>query len=363
MNNKIIILSGGTGGHVIPAVNFGNYLISEGNECILFIDQRGNNYTRDFLGKTYIIQASHFSGNHLYKVKSFFKLIKGFFKSLILLNKIKPSKCISFGSYATFSPLLSVLILKIFKKIDIYIHEQNSVIGKVNLFFLKFTKIFFTNFHDVKNLKFKYIKKKYYVGLPQKLNSKKKQSKVFNGKKILFIYAGSQGSVPLTKKILLILEKINDKHFYNIKIVIQSPKNMIVMLKKIFIKLNIEYEIQEFFINIEEILSITSLAITRAGSGTINDIIKYKVPSIIIPLPHSIYNHQYYNAQYLLAKKASILIEENNFDNDKTIGILNKLFDNNFDNNDIKNMKNKLNKISLPDCNHIMLKRIFNEQS
>ena len=41
MNKKIIICTGGSGGHVIPAINFGNYLFEKGYNCFLIVDQRG----------------------------------------------------------------------------------------------------------------------------------------------------------------------------------------------------------------------------------------------------------------------------------------------------------------------------------
>ena len=143
MNKKIIICTGGTGGHVIPAINLGNYLLHKGYDCRLILDKRGYIYSKTFNGKIYIINSSHLSGNIFLKFKSLITLIFCFFKSFILFIKIKPTKCISFGSYATFMPLLSVLILKLLFKINIYIHEQNSVIGKVNLFFCLTLNIFF----------------------------------------------------------------------------------------------------------------------------------------------------------------------------------------------------------------------------
>ena len=57
--------------------------------------------------------------------------------------------------------------------------------------------------------------------------------------------------------------------------------------------LDINYEIKDFFVNIESVLNKSDIVISRAGAGTINDIIKFQVPSILIPLPHSIYNHQF----------------------------------------------------------------------
>ena len=47
--NYVALFSGGTGGHVIPAVNFGNYLIDCGYNCTLFLDNRGLQYVRKFV--------------------------------------------------------------------------------------------------------------------------------------------------------------------------------------------------------------------------------------------------------------------------------------------------------------------------
>ena len=41
MSKKIIICSGGTGGHILPAIRFGNFLIKQGFECTLILDERG----------------------------------------------------------------------------------------------------------------------------------------------------------------------------------------------------------------------------------------------------------------------------------------------------------------------------------
>ena len=47
-NINFVIFSGGTGGHVIPAVNFGNYLIEQGYSCSLFLDKRGLKYFAEY---------------------------------------------------------------------------------------------------------------------------------------------------------------------------------------------------------------------------------------------------------------------------------------------------------------------------
>jgi len=362
MNNKILILSGGTGGHVIPAINFGNFMIEKGYECSLILDQRGMKYSEIFNGKIYIIKSSHFSGNFFFKIKSIVNLLVGLIQSLILIIKINPNKCISFGSYATSMPLGIILFLKLFLKIKIYLHEQNSVIGKVNLLFLPYTEYIFTNFDILTNLKEKFLNKKFYVGLPSslKINFNSKGFNKYKEKKIIFIYGGSQGSVPLVNKFLLLLKNVDHSYHKKIKLIIQSPQKTLYTLSEDLKKLKLDFEIREFYNNIEEILSETNFAFTRAGSGTINDLIKYNIPAIIMPLPHSIYNHQYHNAKYLSDINGAILIDELNFDIDANVDFLKKLISDNY--LEI-NMKTALDKIILPNANQLILTKMFYEKS
>ena len=324
-NNKILVCTGGTGGHVIPAINFANFLIDEGYECSLILDKRGNKYAKKFKGKIFIITSSHLSGNIFFKIKSLINLLLGFYQSFFLITKLRPKNCISFGGYATFMPLLTILILKLFIKINLYIHEQNSVVGKVNSFFLPYTKYIFTNFDFVNNLDEKFEYKKVYVGFPldKKINVELLKSSKYNEKKIIFVYGGSQGAVNVIKKFLLMLNSLDYNFLINIKIIIQSPNQFFDSLNQSLKSFKVEYEIQDFFKNINEILSITDIAITRAGAGTINDLIRYRIPSIIFPLPHSIYNHQFFNAKYLADKKGAILMDEINFNLDNNSFIFN----------------------------------------
>ena len=167
MNKKnYLILSGGTGGHVIPAVNFGNFIIEKGHDCSLLVDERGKKYTESFKGRVRIINSSHFSHNFLGKVQATFSLIKGFFQSCKFLKNIRPYSCISFGSYATFVPLLILVFFRFFGFTKIFLHEQNSVMGKVNLLFTPFANKIFLNYDKTFKLKNSFKKKSYLVVLP-----------------------------------------------------------------------------------------------------------------------------------------------------------------------------------------------------
>ena len=138
MKDKFLIITGGTGGHVIPAINFANYLISKNNNCKIIIDKRGYNYINNFRGKINIVHSSNLSGSFFSKILGIIILFFGFLKSFLLILTYKPNIVISFGSYASFFPMLCCVFLKPIFKIKIYVHEQNCIIGRTNKFFLKF---------------------------------------------------------------------------------------------------------------------------------------------------------------------------------------------------------------------------------
>ena len=357
MKNKILIFTGGTGGHVIPALNFANYLISKGKQCSIIVDKRGAKYLQSYTGKYYVINSSHLSGTKTQNLKGILILTVGLFQSFYFILKYKPNLCISFGSYAVLTPSISIIILKKFLKINFFIHEQNSVLGKVNNYFIPYADLLFSNFKNITNLKSKFNNKFFYVGMPSNnlLESKLLYKKKDLQKTIIFVYGGSQGSANVINFFIDMIHQFDTETIKNIKLFIQLPKTMLQSIELILKDLKIEYDLKEFFININEILSITNIAITRAGAGTINDLIKHQIPSIIFPIPNSIYNHQLSNAKYLSDLKASILIEEKDFNVNIHSLILKNLI------NDIEmqqKMKLHLNDIILPNADKLMLKQL-----
>ena len=77
-----------------------------------------------------------------------------------------------------------------------------------------------------------------------------------------------------------------------INFIVQCPKQMQNQIKNLLINNNFNFEIKTFFNNFEDILNKTNIALCRSGAGTINDLINYKIPAIILPLPSSKKNHR-----------------------------------------------------------------------
>jgi len=363
MSKNILIITGGTGGHVIPAVNFFNYLKNNQNKVYLLTDYRGSKYINTVNeNKIFKIYSSHFSGNLLFKLNAAIKLFAGLIQSLIILIKLKPKTIISFGSYASSTPLVCFLFLKFFFRTSLYIHEQNSVVGKVNKIFIKFSNQIFMNFEtEYLNIK-KYQNKISVVGLPQKINinnlknKDKDNSRVFN----FLVFAGSQGSLD----ILVIFKEIikNLKQVPNLKEIfftIQAPIEKYIEIENLIKKNGYKFKIQNFFNNFDNILAQTDIALCRSGAGTINDLINYKIPSIICPLPTAKDNHQFENAKILRNIQCAIIVNKNKRNDNEIMLFIEKLVN---DKNFKKKLKENFNKIEIRNTNELMWNFIKNEK-
>ncbi len=361
IKNNILIITGGTGGHVIPSLNFFNYIKKNENNVFLLTDYRGYKYINNIdKNKIFKIYSSHLTGNIYFKLFGLIKLFIGFIQSLLIFIKLRPKIVISFGSYASTAPLVCFVLFKFFFKTKLYIHEQNSIIGQSNRLFSSHSSKIFVNF-DKEYLSIEKFKNKtHVVGLPQKTNDNITYEKSKKHTNINFlVFAGSQGSIDILNVFIKIINEIKKiSTFKNINFFVQSPKKMEDQIKSLLNKNNYKYEIKSFFHNFDNILSKTNIALCRSGAGTINDLINYKIPAIILPLPSAKDNHQLENAKILTESECAILINKNMMEFDTIISFLRNVVDDKSFNN---SLLDKYSKFKRRNSNELMWMHIQND--
>jgi len=360
MNENFLLITGGTGGHVIPAKNFANYLSAKNINCTIITDKRGHKYFDNYIGKIYVISSSNLNGKLTFKIFGIFQILLGLIQSFIIIFLLKPSHTISFGSYASFSPMLSCILFKPFYKIKIYIHEQNSIIGRTNKFFLNFTNQLFLNFDIKSKINSRFKDKIFVVGSPES-NLKKNitiSNKNFDGNFTIFISGGSQGSEFVSNFATNLIKIIDNEKIIKAKFIFQCSKHLIKKYEEELRNIKLPIIMKDFFVNVDEILANTNLAICRAGAGTIVDLINFKLPSILIPLPSSKDNHQFFNAEILAKHDLAIIIDQNNDDLEKAKRHIYETYSNP---KKLESVNNKFNMIQVKNSNTLIYKLILNE--
>jgi UDP-N-acetylglucosamine--N-acetylmuramyl-(pentapeptide) pyrophosphoryl-undecaprenol N-acetylglucosamine transferase len=336
MKSKILISTGGSGGHVIPAITMHDHL-KENYEILISSDVRGLKYLDDKFYKTLIIDTPKLN-NFILLPLSILKVIFLTLKSLILLKKEEIQILISTGGYMSLPLCIAARILNI----KIYLLEPNMVIGRANKFFLKFCKKIICYAENIigfpKEYKYKLkiinplIRKKYY-------NKKLKEND--NEKFTLIIIGGSQGAQIFDK--ILHQSIINVSKIKSLKVIHQTNQKNIDVLKNLYLENNIDSSVFSFDQNLNLLIDQADLCITRAGASSLAEISFSRKPFIAIPLPSSKDNHQLENANYYKNKGCCWVVDQINFDIIKFEDLLLNILNNK---NEILLKKNNLEKLN-----------------
>ncbi len=305
-NDKIILLSaGGTGGHLFPALALAEELLLSKSNVQLITDTRCEKYISKDLGFKVNVIDFHLKTNSIFnKIIALHKIVFTCFKHIFLIRKIKPKVIIGFGGYTSFPAIFAARILNI----PYVLVELNCFLGKANRVFTNKAHLIALTYKETVNVSHIPHERVMYTGdlvrsairsLPVKNNFDRK---AFH----LFVFGGSQGAKIFSELIPAAMERIiNSSPNTQIEITQQAKIEDHGRLNNFYQELGIKHTISDFFHNIHEIYADSDLAITRSGSGTVAELVTIGLPSIFIPFPYAMEDHQYYNAKALEDSGAS----------------------------------------------------------
>ncbi|MBH36608.1 MAG: hypothetical protein CMD89_01620 [Gammaproteobacteria bacterium] len=288
---KLAIFAAGTGGHIFPALSIAGQFKKE--QILFFASNR--TIEKDIFKKSEFnvvhLNFSGFRGKSL--VKKIFWLIKLPFILYSTLNKFKEfeaDKILIMGGYIS---ILGYLV-SVLSKADLYIHEQNSVMGTANKIASKRARKIFSGFHLG-------LQNELHLGNPLREEFHKISYLDIPDKKNILVLGGSQGSSFLIKNLPESILPLSKK----LKIIFQTGMNDPPFIKNI--------EFVEFINNLPELLRSTQFIICRSGAITVAEIQACGIPAIFIPLANAVDNHQFLNAKEACKLGGGIIINESDF--------------------------------------------------
>ena len=298
MSKKILIMAGGTGGHIFPALAIAKELKERG-AVVEWLGGKNAMESRLVPRHGYKFHGVSSSGlrgkNLLVILKAFFLLGCGFFQTVIIFINYRPNIVIGMGGYASG---IGGLISKLFF-VPLFIHEQNSVPGTTNRLLSRLSCKCFQAFEDT----FPESAGAITTGNPILFNPipKNRPKSVKN----LLVLGGSLGAKKINQTIPQIKTCVNIWH--------QTGENHLEEVRVLY-KKSQRYgaKIEPFIENMAEAYAWADLVISRAGAMTISELIASNSLAILIPFPYAIDNHQKINAEILSKNEAGILLEEEN---------------------------------------------------
>jgi UDP-N-acetylglucosamine--N-acetylmuramyl-(pentapeptide) pyrophosphoryl-undecaprenol N-acetylglucosamine transferase len=301
---KLVFATGGTGGHIFPAIAIANEAKRRGYEAIFLGHKNGMEAELVPQGgfEFHGVPAGKWDRQNP-DPRQFLKAWEGQTEAVKLLKQLKPALVIGFGGFASFPGVAAARWLRL----PYMLHEANAYPGLVTRFFARGAKTVVIS-QDV-TAKHLHTHHTITIGYPvREMRVEKSHARRELGLPddavVTFVMGGSQGSLFLNNAVPSAFQKLNAETIVlhstgkrweqEVKTRTESFKNYIV----------------RGFVDAVLAWSAADLAITRAGFGTLSEAAFHGVPTIMVPLATSADNHQLHNANAVANAGAGWVVEE-----------------------------------------------------
>lgn len=303
---RLILTTGGTGGHIFPALAVAEAVGQQEPDCqILFVGgDRGPE--RRWVEQAHIpfvaLPARGVLGRGIKSLGTVFWLTRSFFKAWKLLREQKPDVVLGLGGYAGFTCTLAAA----FMGIPTAIHEQNSVPGVTNNILARWVDRIFVSFPDMDAPRFSG-QNVVVTGNPIRSTiGQLRDEKRLAGRNIL-ILGGSQGAQALNALMLRELEAFKSR---GIQIWHQTGREEFEKIQQVYAEKYPEARVSAFIDDMQGAYRFADLVICRAGATTLAEVTAAGKASILVPFPYAIHDHQLKNARYLERAGAALVFQQ-----------------------------------------------------
>ena len=306
----ICLAAGGTGGHVFPAIAVAETLNARGYHTQLFTDGRGakiatardSDNQSSWLGVTTIASASPFQRGIIRRISALFKLGFGVTQCLLHFCFKRPAAIIGFGGYPSFAPLFMGGLLRI----PSILHEQNALLGRANHLLARRAGNLALSWEDTQNLPDNiHIK---VTGMPVRnefhqdnisAKSQKPATSQKAGNVSLAVFGGSQGAAVFAKLVPAAIKLLPASLKNRLVITQQARADQVATLRATYADMGVTATIAPFFADIANYIRQSDVIISRAGASSVAELAALAAPTIFIPFPHAMDDHQTQNAMQM----------------------------------------------------------------
>lgn len=301
----IVVMAGGTGGHVFPALAVARRLAESGYRVIWIGNRSG--IEAELVPKYGFEMAwVSFSGlrgkGWLPKLLLPFNLLVAFWQSLAILLRLEPRAVIGFGGYISFPAGMMASLLGR----PLIVHEQNAIAGLANKVLAKLADAVFTAFPDT-------LPRGVWSGNPVRkeiaaLAEPGVRYATRSGPLRVLVVGGSLGALALNQALPKALALLPAES--RPQVTHQSGAQHIEGLRQAYAAAGVSAATFAFIDNMATSYGDADLVICRAGAMTVAEVACAGVAALFVPYPFAVDDHQTANAEFLFKAGAALLVQQ-----------------------------------------------------
>jgi UDP-N-acetylglucosamine--N-acetylmuramyl-(pentapeptide) pyrophosphoryl-undecaprenol N-acetylglucosamine transferase len=305
MSRTILIMAGGTGGHIYPGLAVADALRAQGWQVVWL--GAPDSMEADLVPKHgYPVAWVNFSGvrgkGFLRLLTLPFTLLRALGQSAAAIFRHRPDVVLGMGGYITMPGGLMAALLRR----PLVIHEQNSIAGMSNKVLAKLATRVLSGFPDV-------LKGTQWCGNPVRadiaaLPEPRARFAGRSGKLNVLVVGGSLGAQALNEALPKALAMLSEQERPNV--LHQTGKKHFEAVQKLYAQAGVSADIRAFLDDMANQYAKADVVICRAGALTVAELAAAGVASVLIPFPFAVDDHQTHNARFLSEHGAAVLLPQ-----------------------------------------------------
>ena len=313
--------TGGTGGHIFPALAVAEALRASSDVQLLFMGSLYGPEKRlaeqagiDFVG----LDVRGVLGHGIRALQSLGKVMLAMPKALRTVRSFAPDCTAGFGGYASFAPILASRILGI----PAVLHEQNAVAGLTNRMMAKLCTTICVSLPETEGFGKRPL---VHTGNPVRacLFQAGKEKRTFERRHLL-VLGGSQGAHALNVLVMNLLPALKEA---GVQILHQTGTKDYAEVAACYERCGMEScTVSAFVDDMESAYAWADLGLTRAGASTVAELCATGLPALLVPYPHAAHDHQTFNARALEKSGAAMLFAQKAMTEDQVLETVTGLF-------------------------------------
>ncbi|MBS0631343.1 MAG: UDP-N-acetylglucosamine--N-acetylmuramyl-(pentapeptide) pyrophosphoryl-undecaprenol N-acetylglucosamine transferase [Verrucomicrobia bacterium] len=312
--SKFLISCGGTGGHLSPGISLAEGLVSRGHTVTLLISQKkvDARLIEKYPHFTFLrIPGTGFSWNPVGLVRCILSQAKGLWFCLGLTRRLQPDGIVVFGGFTS----AGVALAGGLRGIPVAVHESNRVPGLAIRILGRFARrVYLPPGIRLPGVRAAATR---FMGMPVRreitrlpVESARAALGLAANQKVLVIFGGSQGSGPLNDwaRNNLATFAAEGVQVYCVTGLGKGAGETLELKTKAGAPVRAVFT--PFCDQVAELLSAADLVVSRAGAGTIAELIRCATPAILVPYPQAADNHQAANAAFFERQGGGIALDQ-----------------------------------------------------
>lgn len=305
---RILMAGGGTGGHLFPGLALARELERKRSDCVISFIGTRHGLDLEIVPRAGfpidVLAAGRGSPFSRVKLDNLPRFIISIFQSIKLIRRYKPDVVVALGGFAAAAPGIAAYLCKV----PVVALEQNSVPGRVNRLLARWAKKIFLQFRGARAYFTKTSASFYDFGSPVRSSiTGLADEKPCRGDSLLIV-GGSQGARKLNELVIEAIPEIVEQT--GCRVIHVAGAGNEAGIRRAYRDSGVDVTVHGFLSEMEDLYRSAKLVISRAGAGSLAELGLAGLPSILIPLPSAMDNHQLKNALWLEEAGGALLLEQ-----------------------------------------------------